>query len=89
MPLELTGLIASEIRVTLLGIGSFPLDKPMLASSHVPKGHYQYGYSDRQSKGFLVKVRKSKRVLTIAADHYPFHFVFRTPVYSFFPAVDG
>ena len=38
MPLELIGLIASEIRVTLLGMGSFPLERPMLASSQVPDG---------------------------------------------------
>ena len=39
IPRELTGLIASEIRVMLLGIGSFPLERPLLASSQVPNGH--------------------------------------------------
>lgn len=77
MPLELTGLIASEMRVTLLGIGSFPLDKPMLASSHVPKSHYQYEYGNMQGKVFQGRVGKSKHNLTITADHYPFHFVCR------------
>lgn len=35
MPVELTGLIAWLIRVTLDGIGSFPLDSPIDASSSI------------------------------------------------------
>ena len=63
MPLELTGLIASEIRVMLLGMGSFPWERPMLASSQVPNRHASAQILKAQDEDFRLRDQKSTQRL--------------------------